>query len=175
MNILFYVAALIAVFSTAMVITRRNAVHALMFLVVSLISVAVMMYTLGAPYAAALEIIVYAGAIMILFVFVVMMLNLSVSPDDEKRKTGWKTWILTLILCVILCADFIFAFSNNNSNQDSFVKVIGPKQVGISLYTTYLLGVELAGILLLAGIVGAYHLGKTKKTNMHRYLEEKKP
>jgi NADH-quinone oxidoreductase subunit J len=174
MNILFYVAALIAVFSTTMVITRRNAVHALMFLVVSLISVAVMMYTLGAPYASALEIIVYAGAIMILFVFVVMMLNLSVSPDDEKRKTGWVSWIIPVILCLILSSDFIFAFLNNASNEKSFIKVIGPKQVGISLYTTYLLGVELAGMLLLAGIVGAYHLGKTKKTNLHRYLDIKK-
>jgi NADH-quinone oxidoreductase subunit J len=173
MNILFYIAAIIAVFSTAMVITRRNAVHALMFLVVSLISVSVMMYTMGAPYAAVLEIIVYAGAIMILFVFVVMMLNLSVSPDDEKRKTGWKTWIIPIILCLILTVDFAFAFSNNMSANTAIIKVIGPKQVGISLFTTYLLGVELAGMLLLAGIVGAYHLGKTKKTNLHRYLENR--
>jgi NADH-quinone oxidoreductase subunit J len=173
MNILFYIAALVAVFSTAMVITRRNAVHALMFLVVSLISVAIMMYTLGASYAAALEIIVYAGAIMILFVFVVTMLNLSINPEDEKRKTGWKTWVIPVVLCFILIVDFILAFQHNTSVNTEIIKSIGPKKVGISLFTTYLLGVELAGILLLAGIVGAYHLGKTKKTNIHRYLENK--
>lgn len=172
MNILFYIAAFIAVFSTAMVITRRNAVHALMFLVVSLISVSVVFYTLGAPYAAVLEIIVYAGAIMILFIFVVMMLNLSVSPEDEKRKTGIKEWIIPVILMLVLVADFVFAFTKSNSSFNN-IETIGAKQVGISLYTTYILGAELAGVLLLAGIVGAYHLGRTKKKNLHRYLDNK--
>jgi NADH-quinone oxidoreductase subunit J len=171
MNILFLIAAVIAVFSTAMVITRRNAVHALIFLVVSLVSASVMFFTLGAPYAAALEIIVYAGAIMIFFVFVVMMLNLSVSPEDEKRNTGWKSWIIPIVLCIILIIDFVFAL-RSNSPESAVIKRIEPKQVGTSLFTTYILGVELAGILLLAGIVGAYHLGRQKKTNVHRYLEK---
>ena len=170
MNILFLIAAVIAVFSTAMVITRRNAVHALIFLVISLVSASVMFFTLGAPYAAALEIIVYAGAIMIFFVFVVMMLNLSVSPADEKRSTGWTSWILPVILSLILIVDFIFALKSN-STESAVIKRIEPKQVGISLFTTYILGVELAGMLLLAGIVGAFHLGRTKKTNVHRYLD----
>lgn len=172
MNILFYIAAIIAVFSTIMVITGRNAVHALLFLVVSLVSMSVVFYTLGAPYAAVLEMIVYAGAIMILFVFVVMMLNLSVSPEDEKRMTGIKTWILPVLLMLILIVDFLVALFNNLQHTQT-TEVIGPKQVGISMFTTYLLGAELAGFLLLAGIVGAYHLGRTKKKNLHRYLENK--
>lgn len=170
MNTLFLIAALVAIVSTVMVITRRNAVHALLFMALSLISVAVVFYTMGAPYAAALEIIVYAGAIMIFFVFVVMMLNLSVSPADEKKKTGWKTWILPVVLSLILMADFIVAFTKTNSPVNA--QVIAPKEVGISLFTTYILGVELAGILLLAGIVGAYHLGRTKQRNTHRYFEK---
>ena len=76
MEIAFYIAALIAVFSTVMTITNLNPVHALLYLIVSLLSVAVIFFTLGAPFAALLEVIVYAGAIMVLFVFVVMMLNL---------------------------------------------------------------------------------------------------
>ena len=172
MNILFYIAAFVAVFSTAMVITRRNAVHALIFLVVSLISISVIFYTLGAPYAAVLEIIVYAGAIMILFIFVVMMLNLGLSPEDEKRKMNPKDWIIPLILVLILIAVFVVAFSRTYTNIKQ-IEVVGAKAVGISMFTTYLLGVELAGILLLAGIVGAYHLGRIKKKEMHRYLEEK--
>ena len=173
MNILFYIAAIVAIFSTAMVITRRNAVHALMFLVVSLVSASVMIYTLGAPYAAALEIIVYAGAIMIFFIFVIMMLNMSVSPADEKRSTGWLSWIIPVILCLILIAVYIFAIKNNHFAETGNIEKIGPKQVGTSLFTTYILGVELAGILLLAAIVGSYHLGKTNKTNVHRYFENK--
>ena len=76
MNILFYLAALVAVVATAMVITRLNTVHALLYMIVSLLALALVFYTLGAPFVAALEIIIYAGAIMVLFVFVVMMLNL---------------------------------------------------------------------------------------------------
>jgi NADH-quinone oxidoreductase subunit J len=170
MNTLFFIAAAVAIFSTIMVITRNNAVHALLFLILSLLSVAVTMYTSGAPYAAALEIIVYAGAIMILFIFVVMMLNLSKSPDEEKKSTGIKSWIVPIILTIILTADFVVAFMQQRFPELP-VQVITVKTVAISMFTTYLLGVELAGMLLLAGIVGAYHLGRTKKRNLHRYLE----
>ena len=80
--IAFYIAAVIAVVTTLLVITRKNAVQALLYLAVSLISVAVIFYDLGAPFMAALEVIVYAGSIIVLFIFVVMMLNLG------KRATA---------------------------------------------------------------------------------------
>ena len=172
MNILFFVAAAIAIFSTIMVITRHNAVHALLYLILSLLSLAVIFYTSGAPYAAALEIIVYAGAIMILFVFVVMMLNLSHSTEEEKASTKIKAWIVPALLGGVLFIEFIYAFTIQRSLPNP-VQVIGIKTIAVSLFTSYLLGVELAGILLLAGIVGAYHLGRTKKKNLHRYLETK--
>lgn len=171
MNIVFLIASAIAILATLMVITRHNAVHALLYLVLSLLSVAVIFYISGAPYAAALEIIVYAGAIMILFVFVVMMLNLNKSIEDEKSKTSIKVWIVPVILFLILLFDFIYAVKEEKLVSQPN-NIINSKQVGISLFTTYLLGAELAGILLLAGIVGAYHLGKTKKRNLHRYLQD---
>jgi NADH-quinone oxidoreductase subunit J len=170
MSILFLISAVVAVFSTAMVITRRNAVHALIYMVISFIAASVMFYTLGAPYAAVLEIIVYAGAIMVFFVFVVMMLNMSVSPEDEKRTTGIKSWIFPLILTLVLIADFIYAFVQGVP-QTNMVKVIDAKRVGVSMFTTYLLMAELGGILLLVAIVGAYHLGRAPKRNIHRYLQ----
>ena len=172
MNLLFFVAALIAIFATIMVVTRHNAVHALLYLVLSLLSLAVIFYTSGAPYAAALEIIVYAGAIMILFVFVVMMLNLSHSSEEEKASTKIKAWIVPAILSTVLFIEFIYAF-NIQQNLAQPIEIISIKKVAISLFTSYLLGVELVGVLLLAGIVGAYHLGRTKKKNLHRYLETK--
>ena len=73
---LFYLTALIALASTGLALTRANATHALIYLIISLLSVAVLFFLIGAPFAAALEVIIYAGAIMVLFVFVVMMLNL---------------------------------------------------------------------------------------------------
>ncbi len=170
MNSLFLVAGAIAIFATIMVVTGRNAVHSLLYLILSLLSIAVVFYTSGAPYAAALEIIVYAGAIMILFIFVIMMLNLHKSPEDEKSRTKAIVWILPVLLSLVLISEFVYAFVVKNPLQQP-IEVIGIKQVAISVYTSYLLGVELLGMLLMAGIVGAYHLGRTPKRNLHRYLK----
>jgi NADH-quinone oxidoreductase subunit J len=168
MNEIFFTSAAVAVIASIMVITRRNAIHALLYLVLSLLSVAGVFYTLGAAYAAVLEIIIYAGAIVILFVFVVMMLNINQSSKDEKESTSLKFWIVPVFLTLILIGEFCYAFFDSTPNTMT-VQAIGAKEVGISLFTEYLLVVELAGILLLAGIVGAYHLGRTKKRNLHRY------
>jgi NADH-quinone oxidoreductase subunit J len=86
MDVLFYISAAVTIASSVMVITRRNAVHALLYLVTSLLSAAFIFYLLGAPFIAALEVIIYAGAIMVLFIFVVMMLNLG--KESENQKSG---------------------------------------------------------------------------------------
>ncbi len=75
--ILFYIAATVALVSTILAMTRANAIHALIYLIVSLLAVAVIFYLIGAPFVAALEIVIYAGAIMVLFVFVIMMLQVA--------------------------------------------------------------------------------------------------
>ena len=168
MNNLFYISALVAIISSLMVITRRNAIHALLYLVLSLLSVAGIFYSLGAAYAAIMEIIIYAGAIVILFVFVVMMLNISQNLKEEKLITSLKYWIIPTILGLILIGEFVYALFEKNAAVKT-ISAIGAKKVGITMFSTYLIVVELAGILLLAGIVGAYHLGRTKKRNLHRY------
>ena len=112
MSILFYGSALIAVLSTLMVITRVNIVHALLYLIVSMFSIAVIFYTLGAPFAAALEVIVYAGAIMVMFLFVIMMLNLGQPTIDQERS--WLSpnmWIGPGILAAILLAEMLYALN----------------------------------------------------------------
>jgi NADH-quinone oxidoreductase subunit J len=157
-NAVFYVAAGVGVISTLMVITRLNAVHALIYLIISLLAVAVIFYTLGAPFAAALEIIVYAGAIMVLFVFVVMMLNLGPATlDQERRWVRPKLWLGPSLLVIVLLAELIYMIGHMQSAVGA--KVVGSKQLGITLFGPYLLGVELASMLLLAGLVGAYRLG----------------
>ena len=88
MQIAFYIAAAVALFSTVMTITRLNAVHALLYLVMSLLAGAVLFFTLGAPFVAALEVIIYAGAIMVLFIFVVMLLNLGEQATETERR--WR-------------------------------------------------------------------------------------
>jgi len=159
MSILFYGSAIIAVLATLLVITRTNIVHALLYFIVSLLAIAVIFYTLGAPFAAALEIIVYAGAIMAMFLFVVMMLNLGhVTQDQEKAWLTPSVWIGPSIMAVPLLAAVIYAI---NLNQEQMAHtVVGGKEIGIALFGPYVLAVELASMLLLAGLVGAYHLAR---------------
>lgn len=160
MEIVFYISALVAVVATAMVVTRRNAVHALLYLIASLLAVAVVFFTLGAPFAAALEIIIYAGAIMVLFVFVVMMLNLG--EESEAREHQWLTpdmWIGPSLLCVLLLAEMIYVLASGDASR-LVEGEVGARSVGALLFGPYLLAVEIASMLLLAGLVGAYHLGR---------------
>src|SRR5512146_3103608 len=110
----FYLAAAIAIVSTAMVITRSHAVHALLYLVVSLLAVGVIFYVLGAPFAAALEVIIYAGAIMVLFVFVVMMLN--IGPRATEQERAWlrpRTWLGPGVLTALLLGGLIYTFGGS--------------------------------------------------------------
>src|SRR5918995_7177140 len=100
MQLTFYIASAIAVLATVMVITRHNLIHALLYLVVSFIAVAVIFYILGAPFMAALEMIIYAGAIVVLIIFVIMMLNLKQeSVEQEEKWLTKKVWIGPAILC----------------------------------------------------------------------------
>jgi len=171
MNTIFYIAAAVAVISTGLVITRAHSVHALLYLIVSLLAVSVIFFVAGAPFIAALEVIIYAGAIMVLFIFVIMML--SVGEDTKIKEKQWlkgKIWIGPGILSAILMGLFLYVvFSGSGDTLD--VKPISPKEVGVSLFSKYLLGVEIAAMLLLAGIIGAYHLGKQEKKVVHRFMK----
>jgi NADH-quinone oxidoreductase subunit J len=159
MSVLFYSSAIIAIFATLMTITRVNVVHALLYFIVSLLSLAVIFYTLGAHFAAALEVIVYAGAIMVMFLFVVMMLNLGQATVDQERawlKPG--IWIGPSILAAPLLVALLTTIGGVSG--DGGYEVLAAKEVGISLFGPYVLAVELASMLLLAGLVGAYHLAR---------------
>lgn len=171
MNTFFYIAAAIALISTGFAITGRNAIHALLFLIVSLLAISIIFYILGAPFIAALEVIIYAGAVMVLFIFVIMMLNVGMEREMESKWLKPGMWIVPSVLALILLVDFLYML-NRMSHQEIPGMIIPPKQVGISLFSTYVLGVEIAGMLLLAGIVGAYHLGKQKKKVLHRFLKQ---
>lgn len=163
MNLLFYLAGAIAVISTLLVITQLNAVHALLYLILSLLAVALIFFLLGAPFIAALEVIVYAGAIMVLFVFVVMMLNLGPqSVDQERQWFDLRTWPGIVFMAAILLVELIFVLRTGSTLPVTVVP-LSPQQVSIALFGPYLLGVELASTLLLAGLVGAFHLGRNLK------------
>lgn len=167
MNLVFYLSALVAIIATGMVITRSNAMHALLYLVLSLLAISLMFFTLGAPFVAALEVIVYAGAIMVLFIFAIMLLNMGTQPGEVERQRLWtRGWVGPVILSLILLGELVYvlAFGAASAAQPAASGgPVDPHQVGVSLFTTYLIGVELASILLLASVIGAYHLGEGRR------------
>lgn len=159
----FYLTAAVAIASTAMVIFSRNAVHALLYLIVSLLAVAVIFYQYGAPFAAVLEVIVYAGAIMVLMIFVIMMLNQGDAAVNQERE--WlqpRGWFGPALLSAVLLVQLILLLSSGTAAPAQQPHYVGPKEVGIALFSHYILAVELASMLLLAGLVGAFHLARQK-------------
>lgn len=158
----FYVPAAVALPAAIMVVVSTNPVHALLYLVLSILALAVVFFAFGAPFAAALQVIVYAGAILVLFVFVVMMLNLGRQTEEQERK--WlspTTWIGPAALSAVLLWQMVqLLWLKGGATTPAGVQEVSAKAVGIALYGPYLLAVELASMMLLAGLVAAYHLGK---------------
>ncbi len=160
MNIVFYIAAAVAVVTTVLTVTRMNVVHALLCFICSLLATGVMFFVLGATFVSALVVIINAGAIMVLFVFVVMMLN--VGPQSAKRemvRLKFYTWIAPGLVSLLLLAEWVYSLVRYEAGATSG-RIVEPQRVGLALFGPYLLGVELASVLLLAGLLGAYHLGR---------------
>lgn len=168
MEIAFYLSALVAVMATVAVISSLNAVHALLYLIVSLLAVALVFFSLGAPFAGALEIIVYAGAIMVLFVFVVMMLNLGAEANEEEKmwlKPG--VWIGPSILAIILLLALGSIVWQGGTGLVIEGELLTAKAVAVVLFGPWLMAVELGAMLLLAALVTASHVGRSMSGSDH--------
>lgn len=175
LSTLFYISSFIAIVATVMVITRYHPIHALLYLVVSFLAMAMIFLSLGAPFVAVLEVIIYAGAIMVLFIFVVMMLNLG--KETALQEKNWlrpKVWIGPSLMSLVLLVEMIILVSKKNE-LPMLVSAVDSRKVALSLYGEYIIALELTGFLLMAGIVGAAHIGKHKKKNLHRFLQEDEP
>ena len=160
MSELFYAGGLVAVVSTLLVIVQSNVVHALIYLVLSLLAVAVVFFSLGAPFVALLEAIVYAGAIMVLFVFVVMMLNLR---SDAERDQSWRNprhWAGPSLLTLLLLGALAALIGQGGMGQMIDGELLTARAVALTLFGPWLMVVELAAILLLAALVTASHVGR---------------
>ena len=156
-----YLEATVAVIATLLAITNYNPLHALLYLIVSLLAVAMLFFSLGAPFAGVLEVIIYAGAIMVLFVCVVMLLNLGKATVDQERR--WLlpcTWIGPGLLSLALLVELARVLVQRGGDATVAGQAIAATQVGVALYGPYLLAAELASMLLLAGLVTAFHLGR---------------
>jgi NADH-quinone oxidoreductase subunit J len=164
--VLFYIFAAIAVVSAILVITNHNVVHSAAFLGATLFAVAGIFLTLHAEFLAGVQVIVYVGGILVLFVFVIMLISVERSVHERQYN---RQWTIALVTSGILIAEIAFGLYRG---KDSFVlpNIVAPpvltagnsEQVGTALYTSYLLPFEIASILLLVAIVGAVVLSKKR-------------
>lgn len=162
MNFAFYICSFVAIISTFLVIIQKNAVYSLLYLIISILSISGVFFSIGAFFVGALEVIIYAGAIIVLFVFVIMMLNLG-DKDDEKEKKYLHPvfWITPSVLTLILFLLMTYVIFFLKEKKIEFF-LMNTKTIGISLFGPYLLLVELASCLLLSALVVVFHIG-TKK------------
>lgn len=158
-TIIFYILGCTALAATLLCITRRNPVHAIIYLVNALFALALLFYLLGAPLVAAWEVIIYAGAIMVLFLFIIMMLDLA--PDQDIKGPGWLRWgpVLLLSLVLLVCT-LLLMVADPGSSQGVPAYYASPRTFGYALFKQYALAVEIVSFQLLFAAVGAYYLGR---------------
>ena len=166
---LFYVFGAIAVLSALFVITLKNVVHSAVALAATLLSVAGIFLTLHAEFLAGVQVIVYVGGILVLFIFVIMLIAVERSVVERQFN---KQWAIALITSVLLNGELAFvvwrgtdslAIAEAGQAAESALGVTGNTElVGETLYGQYLLPFEIASILLLVAIVGSVALSKRK-------------
>ena len=162
-TIFFFLFAGVSVLAAVAMVLFRNPIYSALSLVTTFFCLAGLFVLLNASFLAAVQVIVYAGAIMVLFLFVIMMLNLGEKGDKQERQ--WLKpgiWVGPAVLSVILLVELLVVISDVNGPVS--VSAVSAKEVGLSLFGPYVLAVEIASMLLLAGLVGSFHLGR-------RYLE----
>lgn len=153
MKFYFYFCSIMSIITTFLCITRSNLMHALVCLILSTFSIAGIFFCLGAYFAGALEIIIYSGAIMVLFAFVIMIISI------KQKKYSYSVFFNKINFAIFFMSILVYAMKNNDNK---FIKntVIDTQEIGKKLFGSYILIVELISILLLASLIISYHFGK---------------
>ena len=150
----FYFLSALTVASGVLVITRKNPVHSALALIVSLLGQAALYLMLYAPFVAGVQIILYAGGIMVLFLFVIMLVNIEKSRKEEQFN---KQWIVGLAAAVALGALFVFVYVKGRGlfpdREVQMPEQSNTQQVAVLLYGNYMLAFEIASLLLLVAVV----------------------
>ena len=159
---IFYILAAAAVIATILAITEKHPVHAILYLVTSLFAVAVIFYVLMAPLVAAFEVIIYAGAIMVLFLFVIMMLDLG--HPEKGLSPGWREWLPALLLSAVSIASLVTVIVSRHTAATGFPAAsLSIREVAQRLFQAHGLAVELISLQLLFALVGALYLGRQRE------------
>lgn len=162
-TIIFYILAGVIVVATAVAITRRNLVHAVIYLIFSFFGTAMLFYLFGAPLLAALEVIIYAGAIMVLFLFIVMMIKVD---SLEELMFPWSQWLPAAgfgMIYLIVGAFMVLTTPGTEIPLRLFLAT--PKELALYVFQRDWLSIEIVSLLLLVALIGALHLGKSKGKN----------
>jgi len=159
-QIIFYILSATAVMATLLAITEKHPVHAILFLVTSLFSMATIFYLLMAPLVAVFEVILYAGAIMVLFLFVIMMLDLG--HPEKGLAPHWREWLPALLLAGVSIASLVLVIVSRHAATAAPAAMPTIREVAVRLFQEHGLAVELISLQLLFALVGALYLGRQK-------------
>ncbi len=164
----FYIFASITCLAGLMVITSRNPVHSVLFLILAFFNAAGLFILLGAEFLAMLLVVVYVGAVAVLFLFVVMMLDINFS---ELREGFQRYMPLGLGVAGLLLTEILFVFFNRENMLDSAISsssISNTRALGRVLYTDYIYLFQLAGLILLVAMIGAITLTLRKRENVRK-------
>lgn len=157
---LFYLLAVLITGATALTITSRNLVHAVVYLIISFLGTGLLYYLLGAPMLAALEVIIYAGAIMVLFLIIVMLMR--VDQQEGQSELVRQGFFVIAVGGTGFSIVMILLFANPGSVFPLQTAMAGPRQFGAFIFEKYWLAVEVVSFLLLVALVGALYLSRSK-------------
>ena len=159
----FYLLSGLAVLSGLLVITRRNAVHSALALIVTLLAVAGLYLMLYAPFVAGVQIIVYAGGIMVLFLFVIMLVNLERTIKERQFN---RMWPVGLVAACALLGLFLSVYEKGKALFPDrglpLAEANNTQRIGELLYGNYMFAFEIASLLLLVAILGAVIMAKKR-------------
>ena len=166
--VLFAITALVAVVGAVAMLLSKNAVHSALFMLMNFSSIAVLYLLLRAPFLFAVQLIVYAGAIIVLFLFVVMLLGAE-RAEDEQDRLGWQR-PLAVLMGVLLLGEALYVFfarsgaslANPATSAEDFAS---PVKIGEALFSSYLLPFEITSVILLAALVGVVVLHQRASAN----------
>ena len=160
----FYLMAGVAVIATIYAVSEKHPVHAIVYLVTSLFALAVLFYLLAAPLIAMFEVIIYAGAVMVLFMFVIMMLHQGDAEGAERPTLAHC--LPALILSSVTLISLVVLILNRAAGLTELAdgpKIIGVKEFAITLFSKYGVAIELISMQLLFAVVGVLYLGRRRK------------
>ena len=174
-SIFFYFFSIIAIFSSLMVVTSRSTVNSVFFLILDFISVGCLFIMVGAEFLGMILLIVYVGAVAVLFLFVVMMLNVSeqkqswfIGKKSTHLPTGLTVSILILLELLLVVGGWKYKADLMSSSTLILSNIPNTHQLGLVMYTDYILYFQLAGIILLLSMIGAILLTFRERTGVKR-------